>query len=135
MRVVLRRDGAALGTAQVVAIRPHRDVRLLLLDICTSAAEARALAGAEVCVPAAALPPPGPGEFYHRDLVGLTVVTVRGDAIGTVHAILPLPSADVCVVRAGRDEHLVPLVADVVHEVDLAGRRLVIDPPPGLLDR
>lgn len=134
VRVILRRDGAVLGSAVVVGIRPHRDVRLLTLDTCDSATAARALAGVEVCVPASALPPLAPGEFYHRDLVGLAVVTPRGEALGTVDAVLPLPSADVCVVRRGQDERLVPLIADVVKEVDLAGRRLVIDPLPGLLD-
>jgi 16S rRNA processing protein RimM len=38
------------------------------------------------------------------------------------------------VVRDGANEHLIPLIADVVREIDVAGGRLIIDPIPGLLD-
>jgi ribosomal 30S subunit maturation factor RimM len=37
-------------------------------------------------------------------------------------------------VRDGAREHLIPAVAEIVREVDLAGRRVVIRPPAGLLD-
>ena len=81
-----------------------------------------------------ALPPPGGEAVYHADLIGCAVVTAAGAALGTVREMLVTGSNDVCVVRDGAREVLVPMIADVIAEIDLAGRRLVINPVPGLLD-
>ena len=73
--------------------------------------------------------------WYERDLVGLKAVTVCGDEIGEVTALQSRPSQDLLVLRLtnGR-QALVPFVTAIVPEVDLEGGRVVIDPPPGLLD-
>lgn len=131
---VVLRHGDTDEPRRVTAIRPHKNVLLLTLDGCASMSAAETLVGADVCVPASSLPPPGRDEVYHRDLIGLDVVTLDGACVGTVTAVMPLPSADVCVVRDGTQEHLVPLIADVVKEIDVPRGRIVIDPIPGLLD-
>lgn len=73
--------------------------------------------------------------WYERDLVGLRAVTVSGDEIGEVTALQSRPSQDLLVLRLtnGR-QALVPFVTAIVPEVDLEGGRVVLDPPPGLLD-
>jgi 16S rRNA processing protein RimM len=71
---------------------------------------------------------------YHADLLGCAVVTTDGTALGTVREMLVTGSNDVCVVRDDGREVLVPLVADVIAQIDVAGRRLVVHPLPGLLD-
>jgi len=131
--VVLRRGQERLER-HVRAIRPHKQFLLLTLDGCDSMTAAQALIGYEVCVPETALPPAGPNEIYHYHLIGMTVVTTDGSELGTVAEVLSTASNDVCVVRAGSREHLVPFIADVIKEVDRDGRRLVIDPLPGLLE-
>lgn len=78
-----------------------------------------------------------PEEFYDHELVGLTVLTVTGEQVGTVSDVLH-HGQDLLVVsgtgaRGGR-EILVPFVAALVPEVDIKAGRLVIDPPAGLLD-
>ena len=83
--------------------------------------------------------PEDPDEFYDRQLVGLAVHTVDGVHVGEIGAVLHLPGQDVLSVRrvAGAEdatEVLVPFVAEMVPTVDVAGGRVVIDPPPGLLD-
>src|SRR5262249_7953075 len=78
-----------------------------------------------------------PEEFYDHDLVGLTVVTVNGEHIGSVADVLHHGQDTLVIEGQGsrhRAEILVPLVPPIVPEVDVAGGRLVIDPPPGLLD-
>jgi 16S rRNA processing protein RimM len=67
-------------------------------------------------------------------LVGLDVVTTAGEAVGTVSEVLHLPAQDVLSVTSGDREILVPFVSAVVPQVDIDARRIVIDPPPGLLD-
>ena len=73
--------------------------------------------------------------WYERDLVGLKAVTVGGDEVGEVTALQSGAAQDLLVVRLtdGR-EALVPFVTAIVPEVDIEGGRVVLDPPPGLLD-
>lgn len=79
--------------------------------------------------------PTDPDEFYVRQLVGMTVVTVTGEHLGTVGDVLALPGQDVVVVtRPDATETLVPFVADIVVSVDLTDRELRMDPPAGLLE-
>ncbi len=93
-----------------------------------------------------------PDEFYDHELIGLGVVTAVGDPVGVVADVLH-HGQDLLVVRRegapgqvapgqvapgsrGREaaEALVPFVSAIVTDVDVAAGRLVIDPPPGLLD-
>ncbi len=78
-----------------------------------------------------------PEDFYDHNLIGLRVVTAAGEPVGAVSDVLH-HGQDLLVIegtgsRSG-SEILVPFVAAIVPEVDVAARRLVIDPPPGLLD-
>ncbi len=78
--------------------------------------------------------PDDPEEFYDHQLVGLRARTVSGEPVGEVVEVLHLPMQDMLAVQTpdGR-EILVPFVAAIVPEVDVAGGQVVIDPPPGLL--
>jgi 16S rRNA processing protein RimM len=131
--VVLRR-GAQQQERRVRTLRPHKHFLLVAFEGCESMDAAEALIGWEVCVPETDLPPAGPDEIYHYQLVGMTVRTIEGAEIGTVAEVLSLASNDVCVVRANEREHLIPLIADVVKQIDREQRQLIIDPVPGLLD-
>jgi 16S rRNA processing protein RimM len=73
-----------------------------------------------------------PDEFHDQELVGLTAVTVDGDEVGTVSEIRHFGQDLLVIRRTGGGEALVPFVAALVPEVDVAGGRVVIDPPPGL---
>ena len=87
-----------------------------------------------MAVPRAALPPPGPAAVYHVDLIGCAVRTTAGEALGTVQEMIVTGSNDVCVVRGGGREVLIPLVADVIAALDTAARTIVVHPLPGLLE-
>ena len=62
------------------------------------------------------------------------MVTEDGTEVGTVTGLEQSPSQGCWVVSAGAREHLVPAVPEIVLDVDLAARRVVIRPPDGLLD-
>ena len=88
-------------------------------------------------VDARTLPPPeGEDEFHDHVLRGMAAVLVGGDPLGEVVDVLHLPHGDVLVVqRADNDaEVLIPFVKAMVPIVDVAARRLEIEPPDGLLD-
>ena len=88
-------------------------------------------------VDARTLPPPeDEDEFHDHVLRGMTAVLVSGEPLGEVVDVLHLPHGDVLVVGRGEldGEVLVPFVKAMVPVVDVAARRLEVDPPPGLLD-
>ncbi|MFM9828814.1 MAG: ribosome maturation factor RimM [Sphingomonas sp.] len=65
---------------------------------------AEALRGTPITVPRAALPQLGDGEYYHADLLGLSVVSPTGETIGTVAAIDNFGAGDVLdIERPGAD--------------------------------
>jgi 16S rRNA processing protein RimM len=79
--------------------------------------------------------PTDPDEYFDHQLHGLHAVTTDGDDVGEVVDVLHLPDQDLLVIRrADGPEVLVPFVIKIVPEIDLAARRVLIDPPLGLLD-
>jgi len=78
--------------------------------------------------------PEDPEEFYDHQLVGLAVHDLDGSVIGTVSGVVHGGAQDLLQVKAtdGRDT-LVPFVAALVPEVDVAGGRVVVADRPGLV--
>lgn len=96
---------------------------------------AEALRGQRLYVPRQALPETDEEEFYHADLIGMTVETVAGTVLGRVRAVQNYGAGDLIEVeRDGGHSVELPFTRTVVPVVDLAARRLVVDPPAGLLD-
>jgi 16S rRNA processing protein RimM len=97
---------------------------------------AEELRGLRLYLPRAALPPAATDEFYHADLIGLAAVTGDGTALGRVRAVHDFGAGDTLEIeRAAAPPAMVPFTRAIVPVVDLAGGRLVIDPPPGLIDK
>jgi 16S rRNA processing protein RimM len=95
---------------------------------------AQSLAGVEICIPEALLPPLEEGEYYYYQLIGLTVETRSGERVGTVRDIIETGASDIYVAENDGKEVLIPAVEEVVYEVDLETGRIIIDPPEGLID-
>jgi 16S rRNA processing protein RimM len=75
------------------------------------------------------------GEFYDWELEGCAVQTEDGSAIGTVSAVMRTGGVELLVVEdEAKHEHLIPMAKSIVVEIDLSRRRILIDPPEGLLD-
>src|SRR5438132_8560274 len=96
---------------------------------------AETLRGLRLYLPRAALPPPQDDEYYHADLIGLDAVLTNGTPLGQVRAVHDFGAGDTLeIARPEGPPAMVPFTKAVVPEVDLAAGRLVLDPPPGLLD-
>jgi len=96
---------------------------------------AEALRGLRLYLPRAALPAPAEDEFYYADLVGLTAALGDGTKLGNIIAVHDFGAGDVLeIAREAGAPVLVPFTRAAVPVVDLAGGRVVIDPPDGLLD-
>lgn len=99
--------------------------------------DAERLAGLELDIPREALPAPEPDRYYWQELIGMAVTTTDGARLGVVHGLLDTGAHDVLVIRredGGRD-HLVPFVLEhYVVDVDVDGRRIVVDWNPEWTD-
>ncbi|WP_186832422.1 ribosome maturation factor RimM [Micromonospora endolithica] len=120
----------------VEAARFHQGRLLVAFEGVLDRDTAEALRGTMLAVDSGDVTPPeDPEEFHDHQLVGLAVVTPGGDSLGEVVRIDHAPASDLLVLRRpeGRTA-LIPFVRAIVPEVDLAGGRVVVDPPAGLLD-
>lgn len=78
--------------------------------------------------------PSEPEEYFDRQLVGLAVLRADGRPAGTVTEVLHLPAQDVLSIDVDGQERLVPFVAALVPEVDLAAGHLRLAKVAGLLE-
>lgn len=131
---VLATDPPERGPLTVAAARPHHGRLLVAFDGVTDRNAAEALRGTLLVVDAATAGDTDDDEWWDHDLVGLAAVRPDGSALGTVAEVVHVPGAPLLSIVADGREVLVPFVAAIVPEVDVEGGRLVVDPPPGLLD-
>jgi 16S rRNA processing protein RimM len=97
--------------------------------------QAEALRGLRLYLPRSALPHTEPEEYYHADLIGLEAVLRDGTPVGRVRAIYDFGAGDTLeLARDGAPPVLVPFTRAVVPIVAPEQGRLVLEPPPGLLD-
>ncbi len=94
--------------------------------------QAQALTGKDLFIDRDRLPGLPSGEYYHFQLIGLSVETKEGKPLGTLRAILETASNDVYVVETGGKELLIPAIEEVVSEVDLLKGKLIVDLPEGM---
>ena len=130
--VTLQLPGAEAVRWRVEEARPQGRLWAVKVEGVSDRTAAERLVGAEVLDPREELPEAGEGRLLWADLEGLEVVTAAGAAVGRVTGMYDTGAVDVLVVTGPGGEKLVPLAPYV--EVDLQARRIVVDPPEGLLD-
>ena len=130
----VRREGQS-STMTVTAMRIHQGRPVLRLAGIDTMTEAEALAGLELRVPESELVTLPPGTYYEHELVGSDVVLADGQSIGRVRAVEGGGGGvSRLVIGSGRGEIQVPLVHAICVDIDVARKRIAIDPPEGLLD-
>jgi 16S rRNA processing protein RimM len=86
-------------------------------------------------VPRAELAPIAEDEVYLHDLLGLEVVLhTSSERVGKVTDVYELPQGVMLDVRREKGSVLIPFRPEIVQRVELDARRLIIDPPEGLLE-
>lgn len=122
-------------TLTVETVRPHSGALLVKFAGVADRTAAEALRGRLLTVEATSLPDlDDPEEYYDHQLEGLTAASKEGAVLGTVLEVVHAPASDLLVLDTGHGTAMVPFVRAIVPEVDLAGGRVVLDPPAGLLD-
>ena len=131
-------DEAGARRFEVASARLLKDDMLVvrLKDVADRDAAA-ALTGVGLFVPREALPPAeDEDEFYYADLVGLRAETVDGARLGEVIAVTNFGADDLLEIRLDRGRRTIylPFTKVVAPLVDIAGGRVVVQPPEGALD-
>ena len=126
--------GAALTPRRIRDVRFHQGRPILGLEGVDTMNDAEALAGAELKVPAASAESLPEGTYFHYDLMGCAVVTIRGEGIGPVTAVEGTMEMSRLVVAGPRGEVLIPLVANICVSIEPKAGRIVVDLPDGLLE-
>ncbi len=129
----VRRQGR-VELMHVTSVRFHKGRPILGFEGVDTANDADALAGVELRVPVTDLEPLPPRTYYRHDLVGCRVETTGGEAVGEVAAVEGEMGSSRLVVRSAGGEVLIPLAETICVGIDIAARRIVVDPPEGLLD-
>lgn len=104
----------------------HGKSLIARLEGCADRVSAAALKGQQIAVPRSSLPKANEHEYYWVDLIGLAVVNLEDEELGTVSAVLETGANSVLQVRGTR-ERLIPFIGQVIREVDLKARRIRVD--------
>ena len=127
-RTLLRETGAPALT--LTGGRAHKGGVVARAKEVATREEAEALRGLSLYIPRAALPEPETDEFYVADLIGMDVVTLEGDLLGTVRDVRDFGAGDLIEVQPPRGESWwLPFTRDAVPEVQMdAGRIVAVRP-------
>jgi 16S rRNA processing protein RimM len=128
------RRGGAIERLTIAAVRFHRGRPVIGFAGIAAVDDAGRLAGLELRVPLERLARLPAGMFYRHDLVGCRVETRQGEVVGVVAGVEGGVGDSRLVVPGPRGEILIPLASAICPVVDVAARRIVVDPPEGLLD-
>ncbi|WP_333608314.1 ribosome maturation factor RimM [Arsukibacterium sp.] len=122
---------------QIASWKRHSNSLIAKLSDINDRDLAQQYVNAEIAVAAAALPSLDDGEFYWKDLMGLSVINVAGYHLGQVTDLMETGSNDVLVVKAnrtdafGKGERLIPFLTDtVIKEVNMAQQQILVDWDP-----
>lgn len=126
--------GADLEKVTVRNRRPYRRAWLVTLAEIQDRNEAEIISGRYLLIPMDQAEPRAEGEHFYHELLGSEVVTVDGSVVGRVREVYDTDPAHLLEVKGEGKVHLVPFTSQVVREVDAEARRIVIDPPEGLLE-
>jgi 16S rRNA processing protein RimM len=136
IRLAERRDSTDVRRFEITFAGTGRggEIRLGLEGISDRDA-AVALRGQLILADASELQNLEEGEYYWHELVGCRVETTEGRVLGTVREIWESGAHDVLVVEEeGGRQHLVPTARELMTEVNLDERRILVEAIPGLFD-
>ena len=130
--------GNKTQTVEITDWRKHNKGLIVKVDNIDDRDEAQALVGSEILTSGTALPDLPQGEFYWRDLIGMSVVTSQGYDLGVVSDMMETGANDVLVVKANlndgfsKKERLIPyLFEQVVESVSIENKQICVDWDPG----
>ncbi len=119
----------------IATVRPHADRLLILFNGFADGEGARSLAGGDLWIPEEQATPVPADFYYAHEVEGWSVEDAEGRALGRAVSIERTAGTPLLLVDAGGSDPVpIPFVRPIVTSVDRTGRRIVLDPPDGLLE-
>jgi 16S rRNA processing protein RimM len=119
---------------RIASCRFEGESLLVRMEGVTSPEDARRFTGRLLAVAQEDVLPAPEGHFYPWEMAGAVVETRDGRRVGEFVRVEGSEGQPLWVVAEGGREYLVPAVPEIVVDVNVAERRIVIDPPEGLLE-
>jgi 16S rRNA processing protein RimM len=132
--VFMDRGNNEFEERKVIDIRPHGSSFLLRLSGLNSIEQTEIFKAAKIFIRKDSLIKKDEDEFFYYELLGLNVYSITGQYLGVVKEIFPTGSNDVYVVEGQGKEFLIPAIHQVIKEINIAQKRMVISPIKGLLE-
>ena len=119
---------------QLESSKPHKRQFLIKLRGVDRIEAAQPLIGSTLLISEETLDPLEPGQYYHYQVIGFAVIDLHGAVVGTITGTLSTAGGELYVVRGADKEHLIPAVKEIIEKVDFDARKVIVNPPQGLLD-
>jgi 16S rRNA processing protein RimM len=132
--VFVGRRAAEASVFPLDAVQPGREFFILKLGGIDDSDAALKLVGSFVWMPSEKMKKLPEGEYYWLDIIGLQVVTEEGKVLGRIESVFPTGSSDVYVCQGGEKEILLPAIGDVVRNIDMDRRIMVVRLLKGLTE-
>jgi 16S rRNA processing protein RimM len=75
-----------------------------------------------------------PGEYHYQQLIGSTVFLNSGQLLGPVTEVVARPGQDLLAIEYQGRQVLIPMVKAIITSIDIENKKIVVDPPKGLID-
>lgn len=128
--------GNACESLTVESVRPFKKAFLVQFRGIEDRVDLEDYIGRYLLIPFAQVAPLEEGEVFYHQLLGMRVETVDGEQVGSVREVFDTDPTHLLEVKNEEDGkvRLIPFAAHIIKQVDVAGGRVVIDPPAGLLE-
>ena len=119
---------------EVQGIRAHNKFIALKLKGCDSIDSGKEFIGRSVEVPEDSIKKLSKDQFYWHDILGLSVFDEEGNSYGQIKEVFPTGSNDVFVLKEKEKEILIPATKDVIKEINLKEKKVIIHLIDGLIE-
>jgi len=126
--VFLAASDGSWAVKKIEGIRYHQNLVLLKVEGCDTIGDADLWRGAEVRIRRSQRRPLPEGHYYIYEIIGMEVMTDRGESLGAVNEVIPSPANDVYVT----DQAMIPAVKEFVLKIDRQTRTIVVRDVEGL---
>lgn len=134
-QAIVKNAGGEILSLGMAGARFHKGRVILKFAGYDNVERAKELRNASVCVTHDQLVELPEATWYDFELIDCEATTVAGERIGVVKRIDRFGAAPLLALKT--DDHreiLIPLALSICIEIDAANKRIVVDPPEGLLD-
>ncbi len=132
--LILKFPNDRLEIKKIESIRHKNQFFIIKLADINSINDAEQLKNAEIYMKDEDLVPLEDGVYYNFQLIGLKVFTNKGRELGILDSIINNSYDDVFVVKKQQKEYLIPAVPEIIDDINLKEKKVIISPVEGLLE-